>query len=87
LKGGRQTNDQQLEEQSLLPTPSAANSGSRQTDEQQIEEQSSSPPAADSSPPRQIAALTPPRVVTAPSKLFDNNKPTHIFISPHIPRI
>jgi hypothetical protein len=29
----------------------------------------------------------PPRVVTAPSKLFDNNKPANIFISPHIPRI
>jgi hypothetical protein len=31
--------------------------------------------------------LTPPRVVAAPSKLFDNNKPADIFISPHIPRI
>jgi hypothetical protein len=28
-----------------------------------------------------------PRVVAAPSKLFDNNKPADIFISPHIPRI
>jgi hypothetical protein len=79
LIGGRQTNKQQLEERSSSPTPSAANS--------RIEGQSSSRPAADSSPPRQIAALTPPRVVTAPSELFDNNKPADIFISPHIPRI
>jgi hypothetical protein len=79
LGGSRQTNEQQLEERSSSPTPSAANSG--------IEEQSSLPPAADSSQPRQIAALTPPRVVTAPSKLFDNNKPANIFISPHISRI
>jgi hypothetical protein len=88
LEGRRQTNEQQLEEQSSLPTPSAANnSGSRQTDEQQIEERSTSPPAAASRPPRHIAALTPPRVVAAPSKLFDNNMPADIFISPHIPRI
>jgi hypothetical protein len=38
------------------------------------------PTATDSSPPRR-------RVVAAPSKLFDNNKPADIFISPHIPRI
>jgi hypothetical protein len=46
-----------------------------------------SPPAADSSPPRQIAAATPPKVVTAPSNLFDSNKPAgNIFISPHLPK-
>jgi hypothetical protein len=87
LRGKRQTDDQQLEEQSLSPTLSAANSGSRQTNEQHILERSSSPPAADSSLPMQIAALTPPRFVTAPSELFDNNKPADIFISPYIPRI
>jgi hypothetical protein len=87
LRGSRQTNEQQLEERSSLPTPSAANSWSKYTDKQQIKEQILSPPAAASSPPRQIAALTQPRVVAAPSKLFDNNKPANIFISPHIPRI
>jgi hypothetical protein len=93
LRGGRQT-DKQFEERSLLLLPSAFNSSSRQTDQQmekwsrqtnqQIEERSSSPPAADSSPPRQIAAATPPKVVTAPSNLFNSNKPADIFISPHI---
>jgi hypothetical protein len=50
------------------------------------------PPAAsdqptDSSPQRQIAAATPlpPKIVTAPSDLFDNNKPSNsIFISPPV---
>jgi hypothetical protein len=45
------------------------------------------PPAADSSPPRQIAAATPPKIVTAPSNRFDNNKPgSNIFISPLVAR-
>jgi hypothetical protein len=79
LRGGRQTNEQQQEERSSLPAPSETNS--------RIEERSSSLTATDSSLPRQIAALTRPRVVAAPSKLFDNNKPADIFISPHIPRI
>jgi hypothetical protein len=84
LRGSRQT-DKQTEERSSLPQPSASDSGSRQTD-QQIEEQSLSLPAADSSPPRQIAAVTPPKVVTAPSDQFDSNKLANIFISPHIPK-
>jgi hypothetical protein len=84
LRGSRQT-DEQTEERSSSPPPSASNSGSRQTD-QQNEEPSLLPPAADSSPPRQIAAVTPPIVVTAPSNLFDSNKPANIFISPHIPK-
>jgi hypothetical protein len=79
LRGGKQTDEQQQEERSSSPAWSAANSG--------IEEQSSSPTATDSSPPRQIEALPPPRVIAAPSKLFDNNKPADIFISPHILRI
>jgi hypothetical protein len=57
----------------------------RQT-EQQLPNISSSP-AADSSPPRQIAAAMPPKIVTAPSNLFDNNKPgDNIFISPPVAR-
>jgi hypothetical protein len=76
---------------------------SRQTDRQTEERLPNilSPPAADSSHPRQIAAATPPKVVmpsrtaaatppkviTAPSNLFDSNKPAeNIFISPHIPK-
>jgi hypothetical protein len=78
--------NQQVEEKSSSPPP-AADSSSIRSSSHQIEERSSSPPAADSSPPRQIGALTPPRVVTAPSKLFDNNKPAKIFITPHIPKI
>jgi hypothetical protein len=86
LRGSRQT-DQQVEERSSSPPPApTANSSSIGSSSHQIEEWSLLPPAADSSPLRQIAALTPPRVVTAPSKLFDNNKPAEIFISPHIPK-
>jgi hypothetical protein len=40
--------------------------------------------SADSSPPRRIAAMTPPRIVTAPSDLFNNGTPADLFISPHI---
>jgi hypothetical protein len=39
--------------------------------------------SADSSPPRKIAAMTPPRIVAAPSNLFNNGTPSDIFISPH----
>jgi hypothetical protein len=91
LRASRQTDsssrqtDQQIEERSSSPLPPASNSSSRQTN-QQIEERSSLPPAADSSPPRQIAAVTPPKVVTAPSDLFHSNKLANIFISPHIPK-
>jgi hypothetical protein len=47
----------------------------------------SSPPAAHSSPPSQIVAATPPKIVPAPSNLFDNNKPSdNIFISPPVAR-
>jgi hypothetical protein len=79
LRGSRQT-DQQVEERSSSPPPlPAADSSSIGSSSQQIEERSSSPR-------RQIAALTPPRVVTAPSELFDSNKQADIFISPHIPK-
>jgi hypothetical protein len=93
LRGGsRQTDEQQNEERSSSPAPSAANRGIEERSSPSaansgIEEQSSSPAAADSSPPRQIAALTPPKIVAAPSERFDNNTPADIFISPHIPRI
>jgi hypothetical protein len=95
LRGSRQT-DEQFEKRSSSPPPSASNSGSRQTSQQieersrqtdqQIEERSLLPPAADSSPPRQIAAVTHLKVVTAPSNLFNSNKPAIIFISHHIPK-
>jgi hypothetical protein len=42
------------------------------------------PVSADSSPPRKIAALTPPRIVAAPSQFFNNDTPANLFISPHI---
>jgi hypothetical protein len=89
LRGSRQTDKQQNEERSSSPAPSAANSGIEEQSSPSaansgIEERSSSPAAADSSPPRQITALTPPRIVAAPSKLFNNNTPADLFISPHI---
>jgi hypothetical protein len=89
LRGSRQTDKQQNEERSSSPAPSAANSGIEEQSSPSaansgIEERSSSRAAADSSPPRQITALTPPRIVAAPSKLFNNNTPADLFISPHI---
>jgi hypothetical protein len=53
-------------------------SSSRQTDGERLPNVSALT-AADSSPPRQIAAATPAKIVTAPSNLFDNNS---IFIYP-----
>jgi hypothetical protein len=35
----------------------------------------------DSSPQRQITAATPPKIVAAPSNLFDNNKPGNSILS------
>jgi hypothetical protein len=49
-----------------------------------IDERSSLPVSADSSPPRKIAALTPLRIVAAPSNLFNKDTPANLFISPHI---
>jgi hypothetical protein len=66
------------EEQGLSPAPSAASSQAAEVDKQ-----SSSPMSADSSPPRRIAAMTPPRIVAAPSDLFNNGTPANLFISPH----
>jgi hypothetical protein len=39
--------------------------------------------SADSSPPRRIAAMMPPRIVAMPSDLFNNGTPADLFISPH----
>jgi hypothetical protein len=39
--------------------------------------------SADTSPPRRIAAMMPPRIVAAPSNLFNNGTPANLFISPH----
>jgi hypothetical protein len=82
------------EEQSLLPAPSAASpqaaaslhaaASLQAAAKSGIDERSSSQVSAESSPPRKIAALTPTRIVAAPSKLINNDTPADLFISPYI---
>jgi hypothetical protein len=76
------------EERGSWPAPSAASlqaaASSQAAENSSIDEQSSLLVSADSSPPRRIAALTPPRIVAAPSNLFNNGTPANLFISPHI---
>jgi hypothetical protein len=86
------------EERGSLPAPSAASShaaassqaaaGSHAAEEHAAENsgmdgRSVLPVSTGSSPPRRIAAMTPPRVVSAPSNLFNNGTLADLFISPH----
>jgi hypothetical protein len=72
------------EEEGSSPALSAASSqAAASLQAAEVDRRSLSPMSADSSRPRRIAAMTPPRIVAATSDLFNNGTPANLFISPH----